>query len=124
LTKTQKRKYHVIIHAAPTGTAAVGAGLAQLPDSDNVMIVPMQVGMILSLGNVFYIKLTQIFLKTFLANTTATMVGRGISQVLVGWILGLNLLNIKVWDLSVCMSSSIQFQDEIRGQANIHNIHF
>lgn len=94
MTKVQNRKCHVIIHSAATGAAAVGAGLAQLPGSDNAMIVPMQAGMILSLGAVFGIELTETVAKTLLATTTATMVGRGISQGLVGWIPGIgNVFN-------------------------------
>ncbi len=74
--------------------AGVGAGFAQLPASDNAMIVPIQAGMILSLGAVYGIELTQTVTKTLLATSTATMVGRGISQVLVGWIPGIgNVIN-------------------------------
>jgi len=59
------------------------------------MIVPIQAGMILCLGNVLGIKLTQTVAKTFLATAIATMVGRGISQVLVGWIPAIgNVLNV------------------------------
>ena len=94
MTKAQEKKCHAIIHTAATGAGAVGASLAQLPGSDNAMIVPMQAGMILSLGAVFGIQLTETVAKTFLATTTATMVGRGISQVLVGWIPGIgNIFN-------------------------------
>lgn len=93
-TKKQRQKSHVIIHAASMAAAGVGAGFAQLPASDNAMIVPIQAGMILSLGAVYGIELTQTVTKTLLATSTATMVGRGISQVLVGWIPGIgNVIN-------------------------------
>ena len=86
MTKNERKKCHAIIHTASTATAAVGAGLAQLPGTDNAVIVPIQAGMILSLGAVFGIDLKETAAKTLLATTTATMVGRGISQFLVGWI--------------------------------------
>lgn len=86
MTKSEKRKCQVIIHTASIAAASVGAGLAQLPGTDNAIIVPIQAGMILSLGAVFGIDLKETSAKTLLATTTATMVGRGISQLLVGWI--------------------------------------
>ena len=86
MTKAEKKKCHVIIHTASIAAGSVGAGLAQLPGTDNAVIVPIQAGMILSLGAVFGIDLKETSAKTILATTTATMVGRGISQFLVGWI--------------------------------------
>lgn len=72
----------------------VGGGMAQVPGSDSLVIVPLQVGMIISLGGVFGIQLDESAAKASLATATATMVGRGISQALLGWIPGYgNLLN-------------------------------
>lgn len=88
MTDEQKTKCHAIIHAASATTAGIGAGLAQLPGSDNAAIVPIQVAMVISLGAVFGIELTESAAKATLATATATMVGRGVSQVLVGWIPG------------------------------------
>ncbi len=82
---SQKAKCHGIIHTA-SAAAAIGAGLAQIPGSDNLAIIPIQAGMVMSLGAVFGIDLTESVAKTTLATATAGMVGRGISQVLVGWI--------------------------------------
>ena len=70
MTELEKEKCHVIIHGAATAAAAAAAGLAQLPGSDNAIIVPIQVAMITSLGHVFDISIT----------------GRAISQLFVGWI--------------------------------------
>jgi uncharacterized protein (DUF697 family) len=84
----QKNKCYVIIHSAATICAGVGAGMAQAPGSDSLIIVPIQVGMIISLGAVFGIELDESAAKASLATATATMVGRGISQALVGWIPG------------------------------------
>jgi uncharacterized protein (DUF697 family) len=88
MNDSQKNKCHTIIHSAATFCASIGAGMAQLPGSDNAFIVPMQVGMVISLGAVFGIELNESTAKAALASATATAVGRGISQVLLGWIPG------------------------------------
>lgn len=62
--------------------------MAQLLGSDSAVIIPIQVGMIISLGAVFGIELNESCAKATLATATATMVGRGLSQVLLGWIPG------------------------------------
>ena len=86
MTDEERGKCHAIIHSASAAAAAIGAGLAQLPGSDNAAIIPIQVGMIISLGAVFGKKLTQSAARATLATATATMVGRGVSQFLFGWI--------------------------------------
>ncbi len=88
MTKSQKKKCHSIIHTASAAAAGAGAGLAQIPGSDNAVIIPIQTTMIISLGAVFGITLTETAAKATLATTTATFVGRGVSQFLVGWIPG------------------------------------
>lgn len=94
MNDSQKNKCHAIIHSTAITCAGIGAGMAQLPDSDNVFIVPLQVGMIVSLGAVFGVELSESSAKASLATVTATMVGRAVSQVLVGWIPGFgNVLN-------------------------------
>jgi uncharacterized protein (DUF697 family) len=94
MTNGQKAKCHGIIHTASGAAAAIGAGLAQIPGSDNLAIIPIQVGMIISLGAVFGIELTESAAKSTLATVTATIVGRGVSQFLVGWIPGIgNAIN-------------------------------
>ena len=94
MTPEEKNKCHAIIHTASLAAAAVGAGLAQVPGTDNAVIVPIQITMTISLGTVFGIGLTESSAKSALATATATTVGRGISQFLVGWIPGLgNIFN-------------------------------
>ena len=94
MTADQRSKCHAIIHAAPASAAAIGAGLAQLPGSDNAAITPIQLAMTVSLGAVFGIQLTQSAAAAALASVTAATVGRAVSQVLVGWIPGLgNAIN-------------------------------
>lgn len=87
MTADQRSKCHAIIHTASASAAAVGAGLAQLPGSDNAAITPIQLAMTVSLGAVFGIQLTQSAAAA-LASVAAATVGRAVSQVLVGWIPG------------------------------------
>lgn len=46
----QRDKCHAIIHTASATAAAVGAELAQIPCSDNVIITPIQLVKTISLG--------------------------------------------------------------------------
>lgn len=86
MTNEQKNKCHAIIHSASAAAATAASGLAQLPGSDNAVIVPIQITMTISLGSVFGIKLDESTAKAALATATASMTGRAISQFLVGWI--------------------------------------
>ncbi len=86
MTSGEMKKCQAIIHTASVGAATVGAGFAQLPGSDNAVIVPIQITMIVALGAVFSVKLTESAAKATLATATATLVGRSISQFLLGWI--------------------------------------
>lgn len=94
MTDEQKAKCHSIIHSASIGAGGIGAGFAQLPCSDSLAIVPIQVTMVILLGAVFGIRLNQSTAEATLSTATATMAGRGISQILVGWIPGIgNAIN-------------------------------
>lgn len=94
MTKAEAIKCNAIIHSASLLAGSVGAGLAQIPMSDNAVIVPIQVSMVLSLGSVFNISLSKSAAKSTIATASATLVGRGISQALVGWIPGVgNIIN-------------------------------
>lgn len=94
MTFDQHTKCHAIIHAASLSAGAVGAGLAQIPCSDNLVIAPIQLAMTISLGQVFGIDLSESSAKAALASSAATAIGRTAAQVLVGWIPGVgNLIN-------------------------------
>lgn len=89
-----KKKCHAIIHTAATSAAAVGTGLAQIPLADNAVIAPIQITMIISLGKVFGLRVTEGVANGVIASCAATIAGRGITQVLWGWIPGLgNAIN-------------------------------
>lgn len=79
-------KCNAIIHSASAGAAAIGAGLAQVPCSDNLIITPIQLTMAISLGAVFGIELSQGAAKAAVASAAAATVGRTASQVVCGWI--------------------------------------
>lgn len=86
MTDEQKIRCHAIIHAASSGAGTVGAGLAQIPVSDSALIIPIQISMVIALGTVFGIQLSSTMAESSIATAAATMTGRGISQILVGWI--------------------------------------
>lgn len=94
MTSGQQARCHAIIHSASASAAAVGAGLAQVPCSDNLVIAPIQLAMTVSLGHVFGIELSESSAKAAMASAAATTVGRTAAQVLVGWIPGIgNFIN-------------------------------
>lgn len=94
MTSREKGLCNGIIHSASVAAAGVGGGFAQIPGSDNLVIVPIQLTMVISLGQVFGINLSQSAAEATLTSAAATTVGRTISQVLIGWIPGVgNVIN-------------------------------
>src|SRR3954469_17594941 len=94
MTDDQREKCHFIIHGASTAAAGIGAGLAQVPLSDNALLVPLQAGMIVSLGLVFEVHVADSAAKGIVMGMLASYVGRAASQVLLGWIPGVgNAIN-------------------------------
>jgi uncharacterized protein (DUF697 family) len=91
---TNKGKVGTIIHSAATSAAAVGAGLAQIPCSDNAIITPIQVAMIMAIGKAVGRELDLAAAIATLSAASAGIIGRTIAQILVGWIPGYgNALN-------------------------------
>lgn len=85
---SKEEKVHGIIHTASAAAAGVGAGLAQIPASDALVIMPIQGGMISAIALVHNRKLTEGSATAILGTFTAAMFGRAATQVLVGWIPG------------------------------------
>lgn len=85
---TRRQKIHGIIHTASAGAAAVGAGLAQIPGSDAPIIAGIQTTMIIAIAEEYGVPITKMAAADLLLTFTATAAGRGLSQVLVGWIPG------------------------------------
>ena len=86
MTSEQWAKCHAIIHTASVSAGAIGAGLAQIPCSDNAIITPIQLAMAISLGHVFNVEMTESSAKAAVASASANLVGRAATQVLFGWI--------------------------------------
>ncbi len=74
------------IHTTAAAAAGVGAGLAQIPGSDSAILVTLQIAMIRKIGKTFEIKVTESSAETIIGTSLATMAGRGLSQILAGWI--------------------------------------
>jgi len=79
-------KCHAIIHSAAVGAGAVGFGLAQIPLADNLVIGPIQFGMITSLGGVFGMEVTNAMAKGLVTAFAMGFAGRKAAQLAVGWI--------------------------------------
>lgn len=85
---TKEQKIHGVIHATALGCAGVGAGLAQVPGSDSAVMVPLQSAMIIAIARLHGVAIARSAASDLLFTFTATQVGRGVSQVLLGWIPG------------------------------------
>ena len=85
MTHDETVKCNAIIHSASGASAAVGAGLAQLPCSDNAIITPIQLTMAISLAKVFGLTINDGAAKAAVASAAAAVVGRTASQVFCGW---------------------------------------
>lgn len=79
---------HGIIHTASASAAGVGAGLAQVPGSDSVIIVPIQIAMISLIAMEHGKKVSKSDAMVLIGTQATTMAGRKISQVAIGWIPG------------------------------------
>lgn len=86
MTDAQRAACHGIIHTAATSGGGVAFGLAQLPCADAVVLVPIQITMVVSLGAVFGVHIIDAVAKGVVLGMAATYGGRGLTQVLFGWI--------------------------------------
>lgn len=82
------KSIHLIIHGAATAAASAGAGLAQVPGSDNLVITPIQVSMIMAIGEYHGQQLSKAAALATLSAASAGIAGRTVSQILLGWIPG------------------------------------
>jgi len=82
----ERKKGRRIIHMAAIAGALAAFIMAQLPASDNLILVPIEFIMVIRLGGVFHVDLKRSVSTSFIVGNIATLVGRGISEFLVGWI--------------------------------------
>ena len=86
MTYPEKIKSRRIIHGAAIAGALAALVMAQLPGSDNIILVPIEVIMVIRLGGVFEVGLKDSISKGLFIGSIATMIGRGISEFLIGWV--------------------------------------
>ena len=91
---TKNQKVHGIIHTAAAACGGIGGGMAQLPGSDSAAIIPLQTAMIVAIAHVHGFNITKTAAADVLLTFSATIGGRFLSQVLVGWVPGAgNVIN-------------------------------
>lgn len=86
MTEKQNRECHYYIHAASTAAAAVGADRAQIPGSDSGPLATIQTAMIISIGRVFGVNLTDSAAKAVLTTKLSSMVGKLVARTVTQWI--------------------------------------
>ena len=90
------QKVHEIIHAGSVACAGIDGGLAQVPETDLVAIVPIQTTMIMAIASEHGVEITNAAAADLLVTFSATMRSRQVPfsrQVLVGWIPGIDNVN-------------------------------
>lgn len=94
LSKKEINKCHMTIHSAAAACGSIGAA-PHIPLSDSFIITPIQVGMLVSLSQIFGAKITRAAAQSILSSYISSTVGRSISQLMVGWIPGVgNVVNL------------------------------
>jgi len=88
LIMARMKVINAIVHTASLAAAGAGAGLAQAPGSDSAIIIPIQVTMILAIAGEHGHRIDRSAALPIISTQAATMVGRKVSQFLVGWIPG------------------------------------
>ena len=83
---SEKLKSRKIIHGAAVAGALAALIMAQLPASDNLILVPIEIIMVIRLGGVYRMNLRESISTSLVVGSIATLIGRGISEFLVGWI--------------------------------------
>jgi len=84
LTKDEKIKCNSIIHAASAATGAMG--VVPIGPADTLMITPTQIAMIISLGAVFNIKVSENLAKSILGGLALSVAGRAVAATLLSFI--------------------------------------
>ena len=86
LPTTIEKKCHAIIHSSAVTAGSIGALGAQIPVADNLLITPIQIGMVIALAKVFDRDITREAAYGVIKGVSASIVGRNVAQLLAGWI--------------------------------------
>jgi uncharacterized protein (DUF697 family)/ribosomal protein S27AE len=84
LTGDQKTKCNAIIHSAAVATGAMG--VIPIGPADTLMITPAQIAMIISLGAVFNIRVSENLAKSILGGLALSMAGRAVASTVLNFI--------------------------------------
>jgi uncharacterized protein (DUF697 family) len=84
LTKDEKIKCNAIIHSASLATGAMG--VIPIGPADTLMITPAQIGMIVSLGAVFNIRVSENLAKSILGGLALSVAGRAAAAAILGFV--------------------------------------
>jgi uncharacterized protein (DUF697 family) len=82
----ERRRSRRIVHLAAAAGAIAALIMAQLPASDNLILVPIEIIMVTRLGAVYQVELKRSISTSVIVGNIATLVGRGFSEFLLGWI--------------------------------------
>lgn len=95
LKEIHSTECHTAIHTASVSVTPVAGGLAQLPCSDAFVITPIQITMVIAIGNIFDIRIGEAAAKSLIGGFATALAGRTASQILLGWIPGVgNAVNV------------------------------
>jgi len=81
---TRDQKIHGIIHLAASTSAADGAGMAQVPGSDQPVISGIQTTMIIGIAKEYKVDVSEAVIADLLLTFSSACAGRGVSQLMVG----------------------------------------
>ena len=99
MTDSQKAKCNGIIHTAAAASGAAGA--IPIPIADAIPITAAQVTMVIALGKVFEVNLTEAAAKTVLTAVAAPIVGRTVASA------GLKFIPIAGWIASAALAAGV-----------------
>ena len=90
MPQDKKNKCHAVIHTA--AVAATAGGASPIPISDAVVISSVQVGMIVALGKIFEISISESVAKSIISVSITQAAGKSIFTNLLKLVPGINLL--------------------------------
>ena len=95
LSEEQMNRCDAIIHSHSSACGGIAATpLSEIPLADNAIIIPIQIGMIIELGEVFDQKISTSTAQSILSEASDSLTGKAVSRIPLGWIPGIgNAIN-------------------------------